>query len=516
MTVNKYQVLIIGCGPTAVVLANILGKAGIKVAIIEKEKDVYPVPRATHIDEETLRNFQATGLMNNLIRHTTTFGYVEIVDEKGNILLEENTRDPNSRSGYEGSCFFDQPAFERVLRTELENFPDVNLFSGTEAVEAEYYSDFIKILVRDIFTGDKFQLDAEWIIGCDGGKSFVREQGGITMDSFAPKKYWLIVDSILKNPKDACLLPDRFRYLLNPERLTLYAYGFGNNRRWEFQMEDGEKIPDKKTIYSWLEKFIETDKLEITRIMPYSHNSLIARSWRKGRMFIAGDAAHMMPPSAGQGLCSGVRDAINLGWKLIEVINNGAAPCILDTYQEERKPHVEEILKGALFISEGINPGNELKKRFRNLLLKIIGNLPPLQSLLRNASIRKRPFESGFLGKTGKLTGHQLPQFKITKYDENLWSDNLLDFRFNLINVSGTFSGETLSLLDNLGIKLINQEPDFRYFQNDFQNWLKENKTDYAIVRPDRVIYSTGKTEDLKSDLLSLTEKLNKKSYSIQ
>ena len=505
MNVKKYQVLIIGCGPTGVVLANLLAKAGIKTAVLEKEKNIYPVPRATHIDEESLRNLQLTGLMESLIKYTNTVGYADVVDEDYNILFEENVIDTNSIHGFAGSCFFDQPAFEKILRDELVKYSHVTLFSATEAVSAEYFEDQVHIKAKNNITHEDLIFGADWVIGCDGGRSFVREQENISMDSRAPKKYWLIVDTLLKDIAEASLLPDRFRYVLNPERLTIYAYGFGNNRRWEFQLEEGEPIPDQSTINHWLSKFIASEKLEVIRVLSYTHNSLVAKDWRKNRMFIAGDAAHMMPPSAGQGMCSGIRDAVNLAWKLTQVINNNVPEDILDTYEEERKPHVTEILKGSLFISERLEADTDFQKRLRELQFKIVQKIPPLKSLLRHASLRRIPLKSGFFNKEDKLGGHHLPQFTATRYRETYWSDDLLSYQFALITLNGQIEENLLKMTQQMGIKTINLEVNYPYFKEKFNHWFHENNIEYAIVRPDLIIYSTGKMSELGKNLKKLS-----------
>src|SRR3954471_14204108 len=122
---GKFDIIIIGGGPTGLVLANLLGSAGLAIAVIEKQREVYPIPRATHLDEETLRNFQLTGLMEELKKHIVPFGTAEIVNEQEQILLEENLIQPGVEHGYTGSHFFDQPAFERILRDGLLRFPNV-------------------------------------------------------------------------------------------------------------------------------------------------------------------------------------------------------------------------------------------------------------------------------------------------------------------------------------------------------------------------------------------------------
>jgi 3-(3-hydroxy-phenyl)propionate hydroxylase len=491
---NNAKIIIVGCGPTGVVLANLLGNLGCEVAVLEKNPEVYPVPRANHIDEETIRNFQVTGLIEKLLPYTNTFGFADVVDAKGNILVEENLKEENSLHGFSGSRFFDQPAFEKVLREGFLRYENVKFYPGFETVKIEENDSGVKVTGEHFATKEKIETEGAFLVGCDGGRSFARLTGNIEMKSLAPRRNWLVVDTLLKNPLDSELLPGRFRYFLEDERLTIFAFGYGNNRRWEFQLAEGEPAPDEQTVKTWLKKYIDPERLTIIRITNYSHNSLVADSWKTGRIILAGDAAHMMPPSAGQGMCSGIRDAVNLAWKLA-LVSKGIAPeDLLNTYEQERKPHVTEILKGALFISKSLQGDNNFQKMWRNLNLKAIGAIPPLHELLRHFALRRQGLKEGFLDYDSKVYGSHFPQVKVKCLvninDEEKLLDDLIGYSFALIASENVLSGEDISWAEKFNIKVLKPGTDFVDNSGIFGNWMRKNKLDYVFVRPDRVIFS--------------------------
>ena len=233
------DVVVVGCGPTGVVLASLLGQLGVSVVVLEREAEVHPTPRATHLDEETLRNFQLTGLLPELERHTAPFGVAEVVDETGEVLFGDDVVDRECVHAFEGSRFFDQVGFEKALRRGLERFPGVKLHTGVSVKSLEPTPSHVVVHATRA-NGEPLDLQAAWVVGCDGGKSLCREVMNSGMDSIAPRRPWLIVDTRLRNAEAGKALPDRFRYLLERERLTIYAHGIGLNRRWEFQLEEGE------------------------------------------------------------------------------------------------------------------------------------------------------------------------------------------------------------------------------------------------------------------------------------
>jgi len=455
------DVAIVGCGPTGVVLANLLGALGVGTVVLERDADVYPVPRATHIDEETLRNFQATGLVDELLPHTAPFGTIEVADESGKVLLRDRVVDPVSPHGYAGSRFFDQPAFERILRAGLDRFPCVRLLAGVEGTRISDDGDGVTIEARS--GPNRVRIRAAWAVGCDGGRSLTREAIDAGMEEVAPKRPWVILDALLRDPADAALLPDGFRYILAPERLTISAHGFGRNRRWEFQLAADEAAPGDDTVRSWVSAYVDLARIEVLRIAQYAHTSLLATRWRKGRIFVAGDAAHMMPPSAGQGMCSGIRDAVNLAWKLHRVVTGASGEDLLDTYEQERSPHVRDILLGTLFIGNRLLGDSIFQRWRRRQMLRVLSSVPPVRELARQRGIRRPHLRAGFLDTSSPLAGRFFPQFDR--------SDDGFGYRFARLTV------------DQPGL-------DERIVR-----WMRQRGVDWVVVRPDRYVHSAGKGE---------------------
>jgi len=209
------------------------------------------------------------------------------------------------------------------------------------------------------------------------------------------------MDSLLKQGQGNGALPNNFRFVLERERPTIFAYGTGRHKRWEFQLGIGEAMPDELTMKSWAAKYAAPDTIEVTRVAQYAHHSLVATRWRQNRLFLIGDAAHMMPPSAGQGLCSGIRDAINLAWKLGAAPKGQAATPLLDTYEEERKPHLYAILRRTLFFGSRLQGGTPLQRLWRYVQLRAIQQVPrPPKTDCASATTRRLPSWAEFWGST--------------------------------------------------------------------------------------------------------------------
>jgi 3-(3-hydroxy-phenyl)propionate hydroxylase len=493
MTERDCEVLVVGCGPTGVVLANLLGALGVRTVVLERDAQVFPVCRATHIDEETLRNFQATGLFSALLPHTAPFGQVDVVDADGAVLLSDAVRERDNVHGRDGSRFFDQPAFERVLRQGLARYPHVALHLGV-TVDAVQVRDDGATVTATHATGPR-TWRASWVVGCDGGRSTVRAAMNVSMRALAPKRHWLIVDTLLRDPADAARLPGNFRYVLDDERLTIYAHGFGLNRRWEFQLDEGEAPPDDETLRGWLRRFIDPARLELLRAVPYAQQSLIAERWRVGRALLAGDAAHMMPPSAGQGMCSGIRDALNLAWKLARVVSGLADPALLDSYEHERSWHVREILAGTLFIGNRLEARTAMQRWRRRNEFRMLAQLPDaLREFVRQHAIRHPMITSGCFDEGAPLRGHHIPRATLHG-DQDL--DGALGYRFGLI------VRDDLALPGGLpgDVTLLRVHADL---DGGLRGWMDERRLDFVLVRPDRLLFSAGPLGDLPRALSAL------------
>lgn len=490
------DVAIIGCGPTGVTLANLLGALGCRVTVLERDPEVHPIPRATHIDEETLRNFQATGLMPELLPHTAPFGVVDVVDVDGAVLLRHEAGDPAAAHGYTGARFFDQPAFERILRAGLRRYPGVDLEREVEVLGVDDRGAEVGVTARRR-DGSALQVTAGWVVGCDGGRSVTRGAARIDMDALAPRRHWLIVDTLLRDPADAARLPDHFRYLLDRERLTIYAHGIGPNRRWEFQLDGDEPAPDEDVVRRWIARFIDPDRLTIIRICKYAHHALLARRFRAGRLLVAGDAAHMMPPSAGQGMCAGIRDAINLAWKLHRVVTGRAAPELLDSYERERRPHVHEVLRGTLFLGDRLQADGPLQRWRRRTELRLIGAMPPVQALLRQVGLRRPPLRDGFLDPRSRSRGRHLPQVRVRHDGRDALLDDVLGYRFALVIRAELLTTRILDWAAGHDIGVLRPGVDVVEVDGELAEFMRRRGLDFVLTRPDRQIFGAGPAGDL-------------------
>lgn len=498
MQVQACEVIIVGCGPTGVVLANLLGASGVSTLVLERDAELFPLCRATHMDEETLRNLQATGLLPSLEPHTAPFGVVEVADEHGAVLFAEQIRERDNAHGREGSRFFDQPALERVLRGGLARYPSVTLRTGAEVIAIDADDGGAELRTREP-EGERCYRGS-WVVACDGGRSVVRAALGIAMRSLAPRRQWLIVDATLNDPSDAARLPGCFRYVLAPERLTLYAHGIGLNRRWEFQLDEGEAPPDAATLRRWLQPFIDPDRLTLLRVAPYAHSALIAERWREGRVLLAGDAAHMMPPSAGQGLCSGVRDALNLAWKLARVVRGHSPPSLLDSYEHERSWHVGEILAGTLFIGSRLEANGPVQRWRRHTEMRLLSQLPTgLRALLRQHALRHPVITRGCLDESAPLRGSHVPR-AVLRGGEDL--DDRVGYRFSLILRDGLSPGGALPP----GVLPLRLHAEL---DGCLRAWMDEHAIDYVLVRPDRLVFSAGRASTLPDAIATLRRALS-------
>jgi 3-(3-hydroxy-phenyl)propionate hydroxylase len=337
MTGFDADVIVVGCGPVGVMVALRCAQRGLSVIVIDKDTEVYPLPRAIGMDDEIQQLVARAGLGEELASFSSTMGGGEFVNTAGErvvgIELPEGTVGP---LGFPPMVAFDQPSFERSLRrAAIAAGADMRL--GLEAEAIDNTADGVRLRLRD--GALDVSLAARWLIGADGAKSTIRSLLGIEMIDQGFDQTWLVVDVTLLDPD--LDLPRLARQHCDPARITTLVPGFGTRRRWEFQLQPGESRDEMLTedaIARLLSRWGTPAQLQVDRAAVYRFHATVAERFRQGSVFLAGDAAHQMPPFNGQGMCSGVRDAENLAWKLAQ-IGSGATDSILDTYDAERRPH---------------------------------------------------------------------------------------------------------------------------------------------------------------------------------
>ncbi|MEM1112772.1 MAG: bifunctional 3-(3-hydroxy-phenyl)propionate/3-hydroxycinnamic acid hydroxylase [Pseudomonadota bacterium] len=341
------DVLIIGLGPVGAVLAALCGQAGLSVRAVERDHAVYKNPRAIQMDQEVLRQLNLVGVADAVQAASVASEGYEFVNREGELLVCRYPPAKLGATGYPFANMFHQPSLEQALRARLDELSTVEVSLGTELTGFEVFDH--GVVARLSNEEGQASVRARYLIACDGGRSTVRRQLGVDMYDMGFEEPWMVVDVKLKPPMT------KFNHtavqLCDPHRPVTSAGSGPGRHRWEFMLkpeDDRDEVVKAENIKRWLADWIDPDKVELERRAIYEFHGVIAERWRQGRVMLIGDAAHQMPPFLGQGLCSGVRDACNLAWKLNAVLQSGADEKLLDTLQGEREPHVAQITRDAI------------------------------------------------------------------------------------------------------------------------------------------------------------------------
>ncbi len=355
MSDDRFDVIVVGCGPVGATAANLLGARGLRTLVIERDLEPHPLPRAIHFDHEIMRIFQSAGMAAAIRPHTSS--------PAGRMYFGANRRpirrfEPNERTprlGWPSALFFYQPDLERVLREELHRRPSVTMVGGCEVLTVEPQAD--GVAVEGQGREGAFAYRGRYVLGCDGARSVVRKAIGATLDDFGFDEPWIVVDAFVDGPitlPELHNLPtgidmqDVLFIVGDPARPVSVIPGGGRHRRWEFMMLPGETaqdFADPAAVRALVEPFVRTASFELIRSAIYRFHALVAQRWSRGNIFLVGDSAHQTPPYFGQGLCHGIRDAANLAWKLDSVLRGEAPEALLQTYQIEREPQVRAVIQ---------------------------------------------------------------------------------------------------------------------------------------------------------------------------
>ena len=367
-----WDVAIVGYGPAGATLANLLGAYGLSVLVLEREADIYPLPRAIHFDGEVMRVFETAGLrapIEAISRPGLKGMYFN--NAAGETLLIRAGSMAQGPHGCANNHYFHQPELEAVLRGGLARFPEVEVRTRYEVLSVAQGDEHAQLQVRDLASGQTQTVQARYVVGCDGARSLLRKAIGTPMRDLGLHQPWLVFDVRLKTEVPG--LPDHTVQHCDPARPMTYCNVTGNRRRWEIMLmpgDDPEQLVQPQTLWSLVRKWVTPEQADIERAVIYTFHSVIAERWRLGRLFLAGDAAHQTPPFLGQGMCAAIRDAANLAWKLEAVLRGRADDALLDTYASERAPHVQAFIELAVRLGDIIQTTDPQAARERDARFK--------------------------------------------------------------------------------------------------------------------------------------------------
>jgi len=483
------SVAIVGAGPTGIIAATLLAQYGVDCLVLDRWPGVYPQPRAVHLDDEIYRVIARLGIADEFAAISRPTLGLRLLDNRFKVLAEFNRDSSRSVHGFPQANMFDQPEFEALLRANLKRYTGAELRGNAEVTEITRHGGHVRVTFTDRSDNQVHLVEADYLLGCDGANSLVRTQIGSAMRDLNFEQRWLVVDVAT----DADLHQWEGVYqVCDPARAGTYMRIGQARYRWEFQLLAGESADDFGTlpalrplIAPWTADVADSE-LTLLRVTEYTFRAQIADRWRRGNIFILGDAAHLTPPFIGQGMGAGLRDAMNLAWKIAGVLNGTLAADVLDSYEQERKPHTRQLIRLALNIGRSMTGGGHLGNLVRRLLLPRLWLLPGLRdkvvdsttpALHSSALVHKsrRPRQlAGALCPNPALPGGQR-------------LDDVVGAGFAFITTS-PLGGADEALLRRRGVAVLVAERD-----TELGKWLREGQATAAIVRPDRTVVRAGR-----------------------
>ncbi len=493
-----YDVAIVGYGPIGGLMANLLGARGLGIVIIEKETEIYGLPRAVGLDDEVMRVLQSLDLELAFKEHGAPLLGMNLLRPNRKRLRRISVEQEEPVLGHPVLQLFHQPTFEKHVRNGLSRYSEnVDVRLGAEVLEIREESDRMLLEIMEQESGELTTVSAKYLLGCDGGRSLVRKTFEIKHEDFGLHQPWVVVDVLMNRPFETDGYADQ---ICDPERPGTFVPTAAPRKRWEFMVspkDDQNDVLKESSLAKLLRPWVAPGEYEIERAAIYTFHAILAKQWRvggKGNVLLVGDAAHQMPPFLGQGMCAGVRDAFNLGWKLELVLKGLSPPSILDTYQSERSEHVRQVICTAVRVGSLIQSSNVIKTYLIHATM-VISEWLGIDLPLRAA--KWLPIGNGFFSRKHapqKVARTPFPQPTIQTSEGNAhWLDNELGPYFTLLSRDlPTQSLEQNAYVKQIrvhspGSKLPTHEPNSIVDTDGALNaWMDENKCDAVLLRPDR------------------------------
>lgn len=490
MTLEPIPVVIVGAGPTGITAATLLADYGISCLLLDRWEGVYPQPRAVHLDDEINRLVARLGVTEEFAAISRPALGLRLLDHDLRVLAQFDRDPAESIHGFPQANMFDQPEFEALLRDNLKTRTSVELRGNAEVTDVtQHEPGGVRVTFTDRATGDEHIVDTHYVLGCDGANSIVRSSIESAMEDLRFEQRWLVADVIT----DAELNQwDGVHQVCDPVRAATYMRIGPTRYRWEFRLLPTETADDYSTLESlrgliapWVND-IPDDELELVRVTEYTFRAQIADRWRDRNVFLLGDAAHLTPPFIGQGMGSGLRDAMNLAWKLAGVIRGDLPSSVLATYEEERKPHARTMIRLALGMGWAMTAGGRVGNVLRRALAPRLHLLPGMRKKIVNGTTPAlRGSELVIEGRRPRqLAGTLCPNSVMTSGDR---LDMVFGNRFALVTTTRPLAFQC-ALLEEHGAVVHIAKPG-----SELARWLRSGHATAAIIRPDRTVMGAGR-----------------------
>ncbi|WP_428964884.1 bifunctional 3-(3-hydroxy-phenyl)propionate/3-hydroxycinnamic acid hydroxylase [Micromonospora fluostatini] len=530
--VQEVDVVIVGCGPVGALAANLLGARGVRTLVVERSTGPHRQPRVFSCDDEALRIYQQAGLLDQIVGDLHQPSRVDYVNHAGRVFATVDLAEVDFGYGHAPLHFFDQPSVEQALRGGLRRFDHVELALGVELVTLRQDDDAVHLVVRDVVTQRCRPVRARYVLGCDGARSTTRTAVKIPLSGASYPQAWLAVTGDVTG--DAVRVAHT-TFVCDWRRPAFVSPGARGGYRMEFMLRPGEIEADllqPESLARLVEPYVDPARFTVTRALVSTFHHRTARQWRRGRVFLAGDAAHQMPPLLGQSLCSGLRDAANLTWKLSLVLSGAADPGVLDTYEIERRPHTVAMARTSVRMARLFLPGSRRAAWLRDAALRAAQTVSRVRRYVRHFEFKPEPaYQRGLLagGRRDGAVGTMFPQPRVGTRGSA--TPHLLDAAlgagFAVLGRPGAVPTGDLRRL-RLPVRFVAVHPAGTPVaalpaapgpdraapvavvdvDGTIGGWLREHRADLVVLRPDRFVFALAAADGLDRVLADLVAAL--------
>jgi 3-(3-hydroxy-phenyl)propionate hydroxylase len=486
-TTSTVPVVIVGAGPTGTAAAIALGQRGVECLVLDRWEDVYPQPRAVHLDDEVYRILDRLGVGEQFSEISRPGGGLRLVDRTMRVLGEFARVGVSETNGHHRANMFDQPDLERLLRARMHEQASVSFRGGVVVDGVDQVSpDRVTVRFHDADTMAEHTVDAAFVLGCDGANSLVRRSIGSSMLDLGFEQRWLVVDVATRADLRQW---EGVHQVCDTTRAATYMRIGETRYRWEFRLHDDETAADftathrlEPLLRPWL-RDIGMGELQVLRTAEYTFRAAVADRWRSGRIFLLGDAAHLTPPFIGQGMGAGLRDASNLAWKIAGFLAGRLRADVLDSYEPERAAHARAMIVLARRVGVVMTRGGRVGDVMRRAVVPLLGVVPVVGQQVTDSTT---PALSGSTlidqARGDRLAGHLCPNPVL----DGRRLDDVLGTGWTLVTTQAV-APSTQSTLDTLDCLVVETAAG-----DELATWLARGRAVAALVRPDRTVLASG------------------------